>query len=50
MDKCEKCGVGLSEEDFVPCDLHDEQCPLLAAFNSAMEKAIRSDQQKGQQT
>ncbi len=34
---CEKCGVKLSAADFTPCDGDD--CPLLALFDKAVEKA-----------
>ncbi len=39
-EKCEKCGVGLSAADFVPCDVDIEDCPLLKEFNDSLARAM----------
>ena len=38
--KCEKCGVPLTDEDFIPCDLENDECPLLADHNNALQRAV----------
>lgn len=40
--KCERCGVELTEADFVPCSDITE-CPLLNEANTAMHRALTSD-------
>ena len=40
--KCEKCGVSLSDADFIPCDGPD--CPLLASFQQVLARTLAAHQ------
>lgn len=40
-ERCEKCGVALTEADFVPCNLDTEDCPLLRMFNESLAEVIK---------
>lgn len=44
--RCEKCGVPLAEEDFVPCDLDADECPLLRSFDRALDRAVKADSER----